>query len=178
MRYLNYFLFVLLILFSVACRADSEKVMAENETLPEVKFIKEIEEIEEEILIVEKEYTSKESETKFLDLIKELQKKHVFDSFGKLSGECFTDRDLEYFLSMNISANIYQDLIEDSYVQQIVMSIENWDVFKKKALNYYERTWSENGVVSRAGQTMAGSEAEKLIAEAVVKAADKIIREN
>jgi hypothetical protein len=118
---------------------------------------------------------------RLIDLIRQLQHEHVRDSSGIQAGQCFTDNDLAKFKADKVTAEIVGHLKDDKDFSAAVDSIRAMDSGERtklldKARQTYKKTWAELGydpattpaAKLREGQTDAGQEAERLIAEAVV----------
>lgn len=116
-----------------------------------------------------------------IDKITQLQHAHVRDSIGTQSGQCYTNIDLNKFKTNKTTAEIVGQLQKDKDFLAIVDSIkamrsEERAKLLDRGLQTYRRTWAELGLDPattsaaelRKGQTEAGQEAERLIAEAVV----------
>jgi hypothetical protein len=117
-------------------------------------------------------------ENKLSRIIKEQQKKYVKASYGTYDYQCFTDKDLEVFKKNNIPEKIASSLKQDKSFRNVIIWLKKMESTKKEqifnqALDTYKKTWEEMGKISREGQTNAGSEAEKSIAETIVRLAQE-----
>jgi len=132
--------------------------------------------------------TAKVDPEQLIATIKQLQRDYVQDSTGIEAGECFTDDDLNQFKNQKKPAEIVERLQRDNDYKSLVQTVKQMDASKRtdlldKALNTYRRNWSElhlNPKTAaadelRKGQTVAGSKAEKLIAETVVDLVRRMI---
>jgi hypothetical protein len=108
-----------------------------------------------------------------LETVKEQQRRNVRESFGELSGQCFTDADLQKFIDAKRPAKIAEDLKTDKSFLAAVLALRNLAPPDRQrildsAAKPLRPTWTELGRISREGQTEAGQRAEVLIAEAIV----------
>jgi hypothetical protein len=126
--------------------------------------------------------TTKGNPERLIDLIQQLQHEHVRDSFGVQAGQCFTDKDLARFKADRVTAELVGQLKDDKDFLAIVDSIRGMGSAERtklldRAQQTYKKTWAELGydpatsppAKLREGQTDAGQEAERSIAEAVVE---------
>jgi hypothetical protein len=118
---------------------------------------------------------------RLIDIISQLQVEYVRESFGLQSGQCFTDVDFKKFMHEKTPDKIVEGLRSDQDFIAVVNAIRDMNSERRSALldrarGHYKRTWAELGLDPRTtsanelrrGQTDAGQQAEKLIAEAVV----------
>lgn len=125
---------------------------------------------------------------RLIDKIKELQREYVRDSTGTEADQCFTADDFTQFKSDRKTAEIVERLQKDSDFKALLNSIKDMNPEQRgdlldQALNKYRRTWSELHINPKTasaeevlkGQSKAGSDAEKLIAQTVVDLVRKMI---
>lgn len=118
---------------------------------------------------------------KLIAVIAKLQRDNVSDSAGLMAYQCFTDDALTEFKKANIPDQVAEDLKHDAEFLSLVLTIKamsppNRQKLLSRASGTYRRTWAQLGLNPalasqdelRRGQTAAGSEAERLIAEAIV----------
>lgn len=122
-----------------------------------------------------------ELKKEFTAVIARFQKKHVRESYGEWAGQCFTWVDLESFKAQGIPAQVKSKLKQDVAFSQLAkclseLSADAWADIREAGLNHFKPTWAEQGEVSRSGQTDAGQRAEKMIAAAVVEAAEELMQ--
>ncbi len=127
--------------------------------------------------------TIEEAQKEFTELILRLQKKYVGVSCGKWAYQCFTWDDSAYFKATQIPAKIKNDLTKDASFIDLIVSLKQmpahiWPSLRQKGLRTFKPTWSQLGKISCEGQTDAGQIAEKAVAGAVVRAADKLIKKS
>jgi hypothetical protein len=109
---------------------------------------------------------------KAIELVKRVQREHVRESFGEAGHECFTDDNLEEFQRNRIPETICDRLsINDGFIE-LVKDITNLEAREKSSIlkelrTVYKPTWAEIGRISPEGQTDAGQEAERQIANAI-----------
>lgn len=116
-----------------------------------------------------------------INIIKQLQKKYVRESWGLQEGECFTESDLKEFRNSKVVYNIISTLQKDKNFRALIDVINRLpsnrrSEFLSRAENTYKKTWRElnlNPATSTraellTGQTEAGAEAEKDITQAIV----------
>jgi hypothetical protein len=115
-----------------------------------------------------------------INIIKRIQKKYVRESWGIYKEECFTDIDFEKFNNDGSLYEIKNSIENDRIFAVLIRRIEEMPLAQRadllsRAENTYKKTWAAlnlNPANSsreqlRAGQTEAGSNAERAIAEAV-----------
>lgn len=122
----------------------------------------------------------KNQETELIEIIKQKQKKYVKESYGEAANQCFTDIDLKKFKKSDKIQIIIDELKNDKRFIAAVSALNNLPPDEQQelldsAMSTYKPTWAELGEISRKGQTDAGQEAEKLIAEAVVNLIKKVM---
>jgi len=118
---------------------------------------------------------------RLIDIISQLQVEYVRESFGLESGQCFTDVDFKTFMHEKTTDKIVEGLRRDQDFIAVVNAIRDMNTEHRSALlnrarRHYKSTWAELGLDPRTtsanelrrGQTDAGQQAEKLIAQAVV----------
>jgi len=128
---------------------------------------------------------------RLINIIEQVQREHVRDSIGTAPNECFTDSDLRVFRNNQIAAQSVGGLRNDQDFIAVVHAIKNMNTEEQLYLldrgqKTYRRTWQElhlNPNISsadelRKGQTVAGQEAERLIAEAVIQLVKQMIRDD
>jgi len=127
--------------------------------------------------------TLEDIEDEFINLILSNQARYVFDSYGKWASECVTWNDLAIFKSNKIPASVSSSLKENPSFKSLILSLKNlpsakWQSIRSKGLQTYEPTWEQVGHVSRDAQSVAGQVEESLIAQAVVEAADALMKKS
>jgi len=125
--------------------------------------------------------TPAQTRTTLSDLIKEQQRNNVRESYGVWAQECFTWIDLKEFTSEHKPARIADGLKHTQDFVNVVLIIKAMPQDRQQALLKAARrplrpTWAEIGEISRKGQTDAGQEAERLIANAIVDSVADLIR--
>ena len=106
-------------------------------------------------------------------IIQDSQRENVRESFGEMSGQCFTENDLNNFIGSKRPFKIAEDLRTDKTFLAAVLSLQkmspqNRQNFLNSANKPLRPTWEELGEISANGQTDAGQKAEKLIAEEII----------
>lgn len=110
-----------------------------------------------------------------VNIIRGKQKRYVRESWGERASECFTDRDLDKFLSDQIPKKVVAELATDTSFQGLVKTVHDLpppqqDEILERGTFTYKPTWAQIGKIDRSGQTEAGQQAEKEIAKAIVAA--------
>ncbi len=106
-------------------------------------------------------------------LIRKQQRLNVRESYGEWAYQCFTWIDLDEFKSAEKPAQIARSLKSSSEIARIVSIIKVVPIeTRNKLLDECRRplrpTWAQLGRISSEGQTEAGQQAERLIADAIV----------
>jgi len=117
--------------------------------------------------------TSTVSHDELLEIIKSQQQSEVKLSYGKYSGQNFSDEDLKAFNEKNTPRVVTERLRQDGHFIDVVLAIKRMEPGPRQrllgiGLQTYKKTWAELGRISPEGQTEAGQEAERLIAKAIV----------
>lgn len=125
--------------------------------------------------------SSKANPEQLIAKIKQLQGEYVRDSTGIEADEAFTVDDLNQFISDKKTTEIVERLKKDNDFRALVNAIKEMGSEKRsdlldRGLKTYRKPWSElhlnpktaSADELRRGQTVMGSKAEKLIAQAVV----------
>lgn len=115
-----------------------------------------------------------------IDVIKIKQDRHIRKSYRE--GDCYTWADFDDLKSSDKLGRIVENLNSNSHFLQMVLetnklSAEEWGVLREEALATYQGTWDEIGKVGPDGQTQAGQEAQKLIANKIVDLVSKLRRQ-
>lgn len=117
--------------------------------------------------------------------IKENQSRYVKLSTGYFDYNCFTDIDLNNFHGNEVPKQITDKLQSDSKFLALVMVIKNlnsdqWQKLKSDALLLYRPTFGDVGGVKTDGsaQSVAGQQAEKIVAETIVNLVSEIKKKN
>lgn len=117
--------------------------------------------------------------------IKENQNRYIKLSTGYFDYNCFTDIDLNNFHSNEVPKQIADKLQSDSKFLALVMVIKNlssdqWEKLKSEALLIYRPTFGDVGGVKTDGsaQSVAGQQAEKIVAETIVNLVSEIKKKN
>lgn len=115
-----------------------------------------------------------------IDIIKQQQRNNVRESYGILAGQCFTDEDLDRFNAAGVARTIAEKLKQDKQFIEVVSAIKKMDPSERQkllntCLQTYHQTWQQLRRISSAGQTEAGQQAEREIAEAIVNAVKELI---
>lgn len=113
-------------------------------------------------------------------IIQEQQRKNVKESWGESTYQCFTDNDLSRFVQNRIAESVVNSLRRDPKFLDVILSIRKMEPGKRLDLlisadKPLRRTWAELGRISREGQTVAGQEAEKMIAKEIVNLVKKLV---
>lgn len=122
-----------------------------------------------------------ETEQAFIAAIREQQGLHVRPSCGTWAHECFTDLDFRQFKTENVPSSIRRGLINGPSFAALILSVKQlpagaWPRLRQKGLATFKPTWAQLGRISCEGQTDAGQAAEKMVAKAVVQAADELLK--
>lgn len=107
-------------------------------------------------------------------LIRSIQRRYVKESSGTNADQCFTDIDLKLFHNKQIVPKLASDLSKDKRIAIVVQELSALTSSQReelldKAASTYKPTWAQNGRIDKSGQTDAGQQAEREIAEAVVE---------
>jgi hypothetical protein len=126
-------------------------------------------------------------QTSIITKIQQLQRQHVKLSYSITN--CYTDVDFKKFQRDGITGQITRQLRTDRGFLNIVSSLNRMSpdaltAILDSATNTYKKTWAALGFDPATtprqellkGQTDAGSEAERLIAEAVVNLVHEMLR--
>jgi uncharacterized membrane protein YuzA (DUF378 family) len=108
-----------------------------------------------------------------IEIIVKEQRDNVRESFGELRGQNFSVEDLQNFKKTGKLKAILARLKTDSEFLDVVLAIKRMPATERqkllnKAENTYKPTWEQMGKVDRTGQTTAGQDAERMIAEGIV----------
>ncbi|HWZ43618.1 MAG TPA: hypothetical protein VNW97_09075 [Candidatus Saccharimonadales bacterium] len=106
-------------------------------------------------------------------IIKKKQMENVRLSWGTNLGECFTNQDLQEMISTRRALKVAESLKSDKSFLEIAMAAKKLppklrisiEDANRKALH---KTWTERGIIDADGQTVAGVQAEIMIAAAIV----------
>ena len=118
---------------------------------------------------------------KIIEIIKEQQRLYVKESSGELAAQSFTERDLQEFRERNITKQITDNLRRNGDFLEVVLAIKQMTPGEQQRLfdqasRTYKPTWTELGKISREGQTGAGQQAERMVADAIVALARELAR--
>jgi len=118
-----------------------------------------------------------------LTLIRERQREYVRESTGEEEGQCFTSDDLEEFQRSGITHTVIQALRQDNRFINIVRNIKKLEPVARQDLlvaarNIAKPTWAQLGKISSKGQTVAGRQAELLIAETVSSFVEELMQQS
>lgn len=113
------------------------------------------------------------SPDELLEIIKSAQRPEVRESFGVYKGENFDEDMLKEFKKQNVPQLVTERLKHNSYFIDVVLAIKQMrpgarEKLLSEGMRTYKKTWKELGKISPEGQTDAGQEAERLIAQAIV----------
>jgi hypothetical protein len=114
-------------------------------------------------------------------IIREEQLRWVRKSIGEAASQCFTDQNLAEFKRNKVSARITAGLETNARFLSAVIALkalpasERSEILSTARLER-RRTWEELGGINPDGQTRAGSEAEVIIANAVVDSALRLMQ--
>jgi hypothetical protein len=105
--------------------------------------------------------------------IKTKQLENVRLSWGPNAGECFTNQDLQEMISTKRLAKIAETLKHDRSFLKILIAAEAFSAAERSGIGdsvrtAFHKTWTERGIVDANGQTVAGVQAELLIAGTIV----------
>jgi hypothetical protein len=111
--------------------------------------------------------------TALCELIRDAQKSCIRESFGTLAGENFSDEDLADFKRDNKAEEVAERYGKLESFRSIVSALgglnsDQRDSLLSAALGTSHKTWSQLKKVSAEGQTVAGVQAELLVAQAIV----------
>ena len=120
---------------------------------------------------------------KIIRIIEERQRKHVRKSTGELAHESFTEDDLTQFIENKTPERITATLKTDKSFIEVAIAIKQLPASERETLletgrNTFRPTWAELGRIDPEGQTDAGQEADKLIAEAIVQLTQELINKS
>jgi hypothetical protein len=115
-----------------------------------------------------------------LAIIREQQRAYVRESWGKESGQCFTDDDLAEFRRSGIPSVIVQSLRHNNRFINVIRNVKAMEPAGRQELllaaaNVARSTWAQLGKITSKGQTEAGRHAELMIAEAVSNFANELL---
>ena len=118
---------------------------------------------------------------KLIAFVKEQQAQYVFDSYGELRGQNFSEEALAEFMQRDVPAQIVAQLENDNNFIAVIEAMKDLHPSERQDLltrcaSTYEQTWAQLGEISRRGQTEAGQTAERLIAEAIADLARRLVR--
>jgi hypothetical protein len=113
------------------------------------------------------------SPDELLDIIKSAQQSKVRESIGIYKGENFDYDMLKEFKEQNVPQLVTERLKHNSYFIDVVLAIKQMrtgarEKLLSEGMRTYKKTWNELGRISPEGQTEAGQEAERLLAQAIV----------
>jgi hypothetical protein len=123
--------------------------------------------------------TSTVSADELLEIIKTQQRLNVKESWGVNMGQNFSNDDLKVFKEKNVTQAITESLRHDDYFIDVVLAIKGMASTPRQkllgdALKTYKKSWAEFGCINREAQTEAGQEAERLIANAIVRLVNEL----
>ena len=106
-------------------------------------------------------------------LIQKQQRLHVRESYGELAHQCFTAVDLDEFKRAGKPARIARGLRDAKEVAGAVSALRGLSQEQRTKLlatcrTALRPTWARLGRISGEGQTLAGNQAERMIADAIV----------
>ncbi|MEO0248494.1 MAG: hypothetical protein ABIN58_02900 [candidate division WOR-3 bacterium] len=115
------------------------------------------------------------------EIIEEQQRKNVRESYGIWAHQCFTDDDLNQFISSGQAARIALSLKGSKQFMAVVSALKKLPAKQRQKLlgscrRPLRKTWAQLGRISSEGQTEAGQQAEKLIADAIVDLVEELIK--
>jgi hypothetical protein len=115
-----------------------------------------------------------------IKLIEKVQRQYVRLSYSPQGCCCYTTEELDKFKKNKTIDKIVASLRKDKNFLKIVTDLRSMPKDQlTKALGFaaqtYHPTWAEIGEISPKGQTDAGQEAERLIAEAIVGLARELL---
>jgi Caspase domain len=113
------------------------------------------------------------SPDELLEIIKSEQRSKVRESSGVNNGQNFSDDMLKEFKGQDVPQSVTERLKHNSYFIDIVLAIKQMrpgtrEKLLNEGMRTYKKTWVELGRISPEGQTDAGQEAERLIAQAII----------
>lgn len=114
-------------------------------------------------------------------LIKVKQKQYVRESSGEEKSQCFTKDDSIKFVENKTIYRIITELKNNNKYIQTVIAIKRMDPARRQDLlescsKISKRTWEEIGYITSEGQTVAGKNAELMIAGAIVDNVKELIK--
>ncbi|ESQ15031.1 MAG: hypothetical protein N838_14805 [Thiohalocapsa sp. PB-PSB1] len=109
-----------------------------------------------------------------VNIITTQQIANVRKSYGERAGQNFSDRDLNQFIRQGRATIIANELKKNRDYLEVVLAIKRMNPTARndlytRAYETYRPTWAELGKIDSAGQTEAGQEADKMIAQAIVE---------
>jgi hypothetical protein len=125
--------------------------------------------------------TSQYAQHPLIKLIIREQRTYIRDSWGQLDYQCFTSDDLARFKSVNVPRQVTERLKTDAEFLSLVREIGQLSSGARsqllsRAYRTYRPTWRQLGRISRAGQTVAGQQAERLMAKAIADLVGELLR--
>lgn len=108
-----------------------------------------------------------------IQIILREQRDNVRESYAESAGQNFSDVNLQNFKKTGKLAEIIKRLKTDAEFLDVVLAIKRMTPSARQkllhqGLNTFKPTWQQLGRIDRAGQTDAGQEAERMIAEGIV----------
>lgn len=115
------------------------------------------------------------------EIIEEQQKKNVRETHGIWAHQCFTDDDLNQFIQSGQPAKIARSLKGSKRFIAVVSALKKMPSAQRQKLlsscrRPLRKTWAQLGRISPEGQTEAGQQAERLIADAIVGLVEQLIK--
>lgn len=101
-------------------------------------------------------------------------------SYGEFAGQNFSDRNLDSFIQQRKAKVIANDLINNKDYINVVLAIKYMNPISRndlysKGYQTYRPTWAELGRIDPKGQTIAGQEADKMIAHAIIEKTQQLL---
>jgi hypothetical protein len=126
---------------------------------------------------------------KLIQIVQRKEREQVRDSTGAAASQCFTDADLASFRKARIPQKVAATLKKDADFIELVLAIKAMGPSPRqnllgRAKTTYRLSWDRMNLDPntasqdelRRGQTSAGSDAERLIAESIVDLVDDLCR--
>jgi hypothetical protein len=113
-------------------------------------------------------------------IIEQQIRANVRESFGELTGQCFSDADLDRFTRDKVAQGIVAQLKTNSRFLATVEKVRAMppdarSAYLKRCRLPLHKTWAELGSISSKGQTDAGQRAELMISNAIVDLAENLL---
>lgn len=115
-----------------------------------------------------------------LTYIQRTQRQFVRASYGPLEHQCFTDADLVRFVRAGIPGRVAATAKSSAEFRVLIssirpMSVQDRERLLRAARNEFRPTWEQLGRISPEGQSEAGQQADRLIAQVIAAVAVQML---